>query len=130
MVQRQNRGPRWGTARVDGPSMLPTLRPGDLLLLRYGASPRPGAVVVARFGGGVVVVKRAVERRTRFDGSPGWWLRGDATDEEAAAAGAVGPVVDSRRRGPVADEEVLAVATARLWPRPRRLVRRAPRAPE
>lgn len=122
MGERVNRGPRWGTARVSGPSMLPTLRAGDLLLVSYGARVRPGVVVVARLPD-VVVVKRAVERRTRFDGSPGWWLRGDATDEEVAAAGATAPVVDSRRRGPVADDAVVAVVRARLWPRPRRIGR-------
>jgi hypothetical protein len=86
--------------------MLPTLRPGDRLLVRYGAAPVPGRVVVARFADGTVVVKRAVERR-----DTGWWLLGDAA-----------PVgVDSRHRGPVPDGAVLAVALARVWPRPRRL---------
>ena len=86
--------------------MLPTLRPGDRLLVRYGGAPRAGRVVVARFVDGTVVVKRAVERR-----AGGWWLLGDAA-----------PVgVDSRHRGAVPDSDVLGVALARLWPRPRRL---------
>jgi hypothetical protein len=97
---------RWGLAVVRGDSMRPTLRPGDRLLVRYGAPVRPRRVVVARFADGTVVVKRAVERR-----GAGWWLLGDAA-----------PVgVDSRHRGPVRDEHVLGVAVARLWPRPRLL---------
>lgn len=92
--------------------MLPVLRDGDRLLVRHGASPEPGDVVVARFRDGTVVVKRAVERRTTAAGAPGWWLLSDNLDEGLG---------DSRARGPVPDDDVLAVARWRLWPRPRRL---------
>lgn len=84
--------------------MLPTLRPGDRLLVTRSRTPRPGALVVARFPDGTVVVKRAVEHRT-----DGWWLLSDNP-----AAG-----IDSRHRGAFPDEAVLAVVVARLWPRPR-----------
>jgi hypothetical protein len=60
---------------------------------------------------GTVAVKRATERRTTRDGSPGWWLLSDNVDRG----------VDSRHRGPVADGDVIAVTVARIWPRPRRL---------
>jgi len=86
--------------------MAPTLRGGDRLLLSYRRVARAGDVVLARFADGTVVVKRAAERR-----ADGWWLASDAPD--------VG--VDSRHRGVVADGDVLAVARARVWPRPRRL---------
>ena len=90
-------------ALVRGDSMRPTLRPGDRLLVRYGAAVRPGALVVATLADGTRVVKRAVERR-----DAGWWLLGDNP------AG-----VDSRHRGAVPEDDVHAVVRARLWPRPR-----------
>jgi phage repressor protein C with HTH and peptisase S24 domain len=90
--------------------MLPTLRPGDVLLLSYRRRPREGDLVVARFVSGVVAVKRATERRTTRAGAPGWWLLSDNPDG-----------IDSRHRGAVPEEEVRAVAIARLWPRPRGL---------
>jgi phage repressor protein C with HTH and peptisase S24 domain len=90
--------------------MVPTLREGDVLLVRYSASPRPGSLVVARFPDGTVAVKRAVERRTTRTGEPAWWLLSDNPDRG----------VDSRHRGPVAAHEIRAVVLLRLWPRPGR----------
>ncbi len=86
--------------------MRPTLRAGDRLLLSYRRQARVGDVVLARFADGTVVVKRAAEKR-----GAAWWLLSDAPD--------VG--VDSRHRGAVAEGDVLAVARARVWPRPRLL---------
>ena len=89
---------------VEGPSMLPTLRPGDCLLVRPARRVRPGSVVVARFPSrpGLLVVKRAVRPQ---DGL--WWVEGD------------NPAVtdDSRRYGPA---EVVAVVALRYWPLPPR----------
>jgi phage repressor protein C with HTH and peptisase S24 domain len=98
-------------ALVTGDSMLPKLRAGDRLLVRYDAPVQPGDLVVARFADGAVIVKRATERRTASDGEPAWWLLSDNPD-----AG-----VDSRHRGPVRDRDVVAVVLARLWPFPRLL---------
>ena len=39
---------RYGLAIVRGRSMLPTLHDGDRLLVRYGAVPRPGDLVLVR----------------------------------------------------------------------------------
>ena len=89
--------------------MLPTLREGDRLLVRYGARPRPGDLVVARFADGTLTVKRAAEERRTSSGGVGWWLVSDNPGEG----------VDSRHRGPVAQEQVLAVVRLRLWPSPR-----------
>ncbi|MGI5214571.1 S24/S26 family peptidase [Plantactinospora sp. CA-290183] len=102
------RGPVFAVLVV-GPSMAPTLRHGDALLVRRGGRDvRPGDVVVAVFRArpGLVVVKRVVRAA---DG--GWWVRGDndlVTD-------------DSRAYG-VAD--VLGRVVLRYWPRPRWLGRR------
>jgi type IV secretory pathway protease TraF len=90
--------------------MRPALRPGDRLLVRYGAPVRVGALVLARFPDGTMAVKRAAEPRTGRTGSPGWWLLSDNADQG----------VDSRHRGVVDEREVVAVVMARLWPRPRR----------
>ena len=95
------RGPLFAVL-VTGPSMAPTLRHGDALLVRRGGRAiRAGDLVVAVFRARpeLVVVKRAV-RAT--DG--GWWVRGDnelVTD-------------DSRAYG-VAD--VLGRVLFRYWPR-------------
>ena len=96
----------WGFAVVRGRSMLPTLRDGDRLLVRHGAVPREGALVVVRLPDGVVAVKRASGRR---DG--GWWVERDNPDEG----------VDSWRVGAIPERDVVAVVRARVWP----LVRRA-----
>jgi SOS-response transcriptional repressor LexA len=100
----------FGIAVVRGTSMLPGLREGDRLLVRYAAGVRPGAVVVARFADGTLAVKRAVEPRQGRGGTPAWWLLGDNPDG-----------VDSRHRGAVPERDVLGVAVARVWPAPRRL---------
>src|SRR4051794_31997260 len=70
--------PGWvGIARVRGESMRPTLRPGDRLLVRYGAPVGPGAIVLARFADGTLTVKRAAQRRATATGGAGWWLASD-----------------------------------------------------
>ena len=90
---------------VRGPSMSPTLRSGDALVVRRGGRVRPGDVVVARFRArpDLLVVKRAVREQ---DG--GWWIEGD---NEFVAD-------DSRAYG-VAD--VIGRVVVRYWPRPGRL---------
>ncbi|SEK19298.1 nickel-type superoxide dismutase maturation protease [Blastococcus sp. DSM 46786] len=92
-------------ARVSGPSMSPTVRHGDRLLvrrLRPGAAVREGDVVLARFPARpeLLVVKRV--RRT-VEG--GHWVEGDS------------PFVadDSRAFGAAV---VVGRVVGRLWPRP------------
>ncbi|MFF1905248.1 nickel-type superoxide dismutase maturation protease [Kitasatospora sp. NPDC058218] len=98
-------GAPFGLIDVAGPSMVPTLREGDQLLVRYGARIRPGAVVVFRhpFQQDLLVVKRAVERRAK-----GWWLLSDNRPVDS----------DSRSYGAVPDELVLGRVLLRLRPRP------------
>ncbi|MCW2798077.1 MAG: peptidase [Nocardioides sp.] len=86
--------------------MTPTLRPGDRLLVSYRRVARPGDLVLARFADGTLAVKRAAERRTTRSGAAGWWLLSDNPEGG----------VDSRHRGPVSDDEVLAVVLRRVWP--------------
>ncbi|MDG5805530.1 nickel-type superoxide dismutase maturation protease [Streptomyces ossamyceticus] len=94
-----------GVAEVTGPSMVPTLRHGDRLLVHYGARLRIGDVVVLRhpFQQDLLVVKRVAERR---DG--GWWVLAD----NAYAGG------DSTDYGTVPDELVLGKVRFRYRPRP------------
>ncbi|MCX4412047.1 nickel-type superoxide dismutase maturation protease [[Kitasatospora] papulosa] len=88
---------------VTGPSMVPTLYHGDLLLVQRGAPVRPGDVVILRhpLQQDLLVVKRASERR---DG--GWWVLGD----NSFAGG------DSTDYGTVPEELVLARVRARYRP--------------
>lgn len=64
----------WQRVDVSGPSMVPTLRHGDVLIVRYGSPVRAGDIVLARFRTmpARLVVKRAVRRQ-----DDGWWLGSD-----------------------------------------------------
>jgi nickel-type superoxide dismutase maturation protease len=95
----------WYLVLVDGPSMVPTLRHGDALLVRRTQRVRAGDVVVARFRSRpeLLVVKRAARR----DGN-GWWLLGDNT-----------LVTDDSRAYGVADVD--GKVLLRWWPRPARV---------
>ncbi|EGX61446.1 hypothetical protein SZN_02807 [Streptomyces zinciresistens K42] len=101
----------FGWAEVTGPSMVPTLRHGDLLVVRHRARVRPGDIVILRhpFQQDLLVVKRAAERR-----EGGWWVLAD----NGYAGG------DSTDYGVVPDELVLG--TVRLRLRPRRPDQRSP----
>ena len=96
---------RWRRVAVRGPSMSPTLRDADVVLVRFGAAVRGGDVVLVRWATrpGQLSVKRAV-RHTEA----GWWVLGDNPYGST----------DSRTLG---SAEVLAVVAWRLWPRPCRL---------
>ncbi len=93
--------------------MTPALYPGDRILIRYRRRPRAGDVVMARFPDGTLAVKRVESARQTVSGASGWWLVSANPDEG----------VDSRHRGPVADEAVLGVVLLRVWPWPRRIRR-------
>ncbi|MGW6915165.1 nickel-type superoxide dismutase maturation protease [Kitasatospora sp. NPDC054939] len=85
--------------------MVPTLRDGDRLLVRYGAPVRPGAVAVFRhpLRQDLLVVKRVAGRRPT-----GWWMLSDNRPIDS----------DSRQYGAVPDELVVGRALLRLAPRP------------
>ncbi|WP_324786272.1 nickel-type superoxide dismutase maturation protease [Streptomyces sp. H51] len=94
----------FGVAEVTGPSMVPTLRHGDRLVVQYGARIRPGDVIVLRhpFQQDLLVVKRAAERR-----EGGWWVLGD----NSYAGG------DSTDYGTVPEDLVLGKVRLRYRPR-------------
>src|SRR3954452_6119235 len=115
----------WALARVAGPSMSPTVRSGDRLLVRRGPPPppaRPGARLLVRrvrtpgrVRGGDVVLARfpsrpdlLVVKRVRRAVPGGHWVEGD------------NPLVadDSRAFGAAV---VVGRVVARVWPRPGRL---------
>lgn len=86
--------------------MLPSLRDGDRLLIRYGRLPTNNQVAVVRFDD-VLVIKR-LSLRDQDE----WWFSRDNVAEG----------VDSWTRGmPSVTSDVLGTAVARLWPRPRHL---------
>jgi nickel-type superoxide dismutase maturation protease len=99
---------RWVLARVRGPSMSPTVRHGDRLLVRRvsgGGPVRAGEVVLARFPARpeLLVVKRVARAVPG-----GHWVQGD------------NPLVadDSRAFGAAV---VVGRVVGRVWPRPHRL---------
>jgi len=96
----------WQRVHVSGPSMSPTLRDGDVVVVRHGARVRAGDVVLARFRQlpDRLVVKRAVR-----PAAGGWWL---ASDNPFAGG-------DSEAHG---EADVLGRVTWRVRPgRPRRV---------
>jgi phage repressor protein C with HTH and peptisase S24 domain len=98
----------WAMARVRGPSMSPTVRSGDRLLVRRvrpGDAVRSGDVVLARFPARPELL---VVKRVRRPVPGGHWVEGD------------NPFVadDSRAYGTAV---VVGRVVGRLWPRPGRL---------
>ncbi len=91
--------------------MLPTLRDGDRLLVRWGAPARAGRLAVVRLPAapGAPPLPVAVKRVVAADGV-GWWVERDNPAEG----------VDSWQVGAVPADGVLAVVRWRLWPRPGR----------
>jgi signal peptidase I len=121
---------RWRPFRVgvEGSSMIPTVREGDLLVAIRTTPPRRGDLVVAEHPArpGFELVKRFVAGPG--DDVPGHgtlgpgevWLAGDASDAST----------DSRTFGPVRHAAVRGVIVYRYWP-PKRAgrIERGPTAP-
>src|SRR5207245_10365850 len=106
VIVRARRG--WIPVRVEGTSMLPTLRPGDLLAVRplRPDEPHRGQLVVVRRGD-IEIVKRVGATVDGFElGADEYWLLGDNTPAST----------DSRTTGPVARSELVGVVRARYKP--------------
>lgn len=95
------------SAMVREPSMVPTLRDGDAILVLRTHKIRAGDVVVVRFpGADGLMVKRAVRQMPG-----GWWVLGDNPYAST----------DSRHLGPAV---VIGRVVLRWWPRLSRVARR------
>ena len=96
---------------VRGPSMYPTIRPGDCILfdlLAYKINhPQPGDIVLARHPSrpGVRFIKRVATPPQPDE----YWLLGDNPDAST----------DSRILGPFRREDIIARAWLIYWPRNR-----------
>jgi nickel-type superoxide dismutase maturation protease len=88
---------------VTGPSMAPSLRNGDWVLVRLTTRLRPGdvAVMVHPHRPDLRIIKRLVRREP-----DGWWVLGDHA----------GASDDSRQFGPVPDECMIGRVTVRYKP--------------
>jgi nickel-type superoxide dismutase maturation protease len=91
--------------RVLGPSMVPALRHGDVVLARRDRQPRVGDVVVVTW---VARPGQLSVKRVRHREPGGWHVEGDNPFAST----------DSRELGPA---RVHGVVVARLWPQPRLL---------
>ena len=96
----------YALVRVRGASMEPTLRDGNLLLVRVGARAAAGDVVVVRLPGREGLAVKRVMRRD----ADGWWV-----ERDNPRAG-----VDSWVVGAIAADDVVATVVTRIWP-PRRV---------
>lgn len=101
--QGREPGAPFGIAEVTGPSMYPTLKHGDQLLVHYRAEVKAGDVAVLRhpLQQDLLIVKRLVERRDE-----GWWVLGDNPGAEG----------DSRVFGTVPPELLLGRVRGRYRP--------------
>jgi phage repressor protein C with HTH and peptisase S24 domain len=88
--------------------MLPTLRDGDLLLVRGGRMrASAGRLAIVRLPG-----DRPVSvKRLGYHEDEGWWVERDNPREG----------VDSWQVGAIAESDVVGIVIGRLWPRPRLL---------
>ncbi|HVV75255.1 MAG TPA: S24/S26 family peptidase [Mycobacteriales bacterium] len=97
---------RLRVALVRGPSMVPTLRDGDRVLVRMGSGPASvGRVVLVELPDRPLSVKRVVAV------VPGGSVRVEGDNSYGST--------DSRSLGPIAEEAVKGVVLARLWPHPK-----------
>ena len=98
----------WRVRRVVGTSMMPTLKPGQLILVDFRRAPRVGEIVVAVH---VSIQGEMVKRLVRIDDAA-YWLEGDAMDIKTAESSTDSWVVGDFRR-----DQILGVV---IWPSARK----------
>jgi phage repressor protein C with HTH and peptisase S24 domain len=96
----------FGMAVVAGLSMVPTLAPGERLLVRYDGPIVLGDLVVFKYAGQI-----DVKRIERIETS-GLFVLGD---NDLVST-------DSRNYGLIAHEDVLGTIVMRIWPKPGRII--------
>jgi len=84
--------------------MLPTLRSGEMLLLRRTKRFRPGQLVLFEDAAFRLNIKRLADQL-----DSGWLVLGDNQANS----------IDSNTYGPIKTEQLKAVVVARYWPRPK-----------
>jgi len=97
---------RYGMAVVAGLSMIPTLAPGERLLVRYDGPIVLGDLVVFKHAGQI-----DVKRIERIETS-GLFVLGD---NDLVST-------DSRNYGLIAHADVLGTIVMRIWPKPGRII--------
>jgi phage repressor protein C with HTH and peptisase S24 domain len=97
---------RYGMAVVAGLSMIPTLAPGERLLVRYDGPIILGDLVVFKHAGQI-----DVKRIERIETS-GLFVLGD---NDLVST-------DSRNYGLIAHQDVLGTIVMRIWPKPGRII--------
>jgi nickel-type superoxide dismutase maturation protease len=100
---------------IEGSSMMPTLLAGDWALCMTPRKYRRGDVVVAAHPDGFEIVKRLTaipgdDVDGRRLGEDEWWIEGD----HAASS------TDSRRFGPISEDQLEGRVVAVYWPAERR----------
>ena len=95
----------WRVRRVVGTSMLPTLSPGQLIVVDFEREPRVGDIVVATHA---AVSGDIVKRLIKIE-SDGYWLEGDGMVTGTASAS-----MDSWTLGAFSREQIAGVVRARM----------------
>jgi phage repressor protein C with HTH and peptisase S24 domain len=90
--------------RVIGNSMLPTLTPGDFLVIKIGGNIQIGDLVAFKQGEvvGQLLIKRVVDLR-----DAAYWVSGDNVKESD----------DSRKFGWVESNQIIGKVIFKYWPR-------------
>ena len=101
-------GEQWYPVRVEGISMIPTLRPGDMLAARFprAGEPRVGQIVLASTDRRELVKRVVTPPEGRVLGQDEFWLQGDNLHAST----------DSKATGPANRKDIFGIVRSRYWP--------------